>query len=232
MPKLLQKTGTHQYSGDVGQTTLEIKAVDGETGEFEGYASVFGVKDRGWDIVEPGAFLASIASRPAKGVKMLWHHDPRDLRGSWSDIQEDAYGLKVVGKVNLNLSKGPDTYEMLKADMLDGMSIGYTTEKHVIDDEVQARRLIKVNLYEISLVTFPMNEDSLINRVKSGHIPTVRELESILARDAGLSVQQSKAFIADGYKALTSARDAAGSEDLKEFADQMDAMTAYLTRSK
>lgn len=211
---------TQTIRGEFGVSHLELKEISDE-GEFEGYASVFGVRDQGYDIVERGAFTESLSRRGAKGVKMLWHHNPTDIRGVWTELREDDRGLWCRGRVLKDLSKGRDTITLLKEKALDGLSIGYRTERYTIDEEAKARRLQKVDLIEISLVTFPMNQESLISRVKSDNLPTEREFEQFLARDAGFSVRDARAIIANGYKSLIGARDAAdGGDDNKELIGQ------------
>lgn len=217
--------------GEFGASSvLEMKEVDDKTGEFEGYASVFGIRDQGYDIMEHGAFANTIAQRGPAGVKMLWHHDPRDIRGEWLEMREDTRGLYVRGRLIKELSTFADTQVLLRNKLLDGMSIGYRTKKYVIDNEAEARRLQEVDLLEISLVTFPMNQESLISRVKSDNLPDVREFERLLVRDAGFTAKQAKTIISSGYKSVLGERDAAPvpNEENAEMVAQLNALTSKI----
>lgn len=196
---------------DVGHViALDTKAVT-EQGEFEGYASTFNNEDQGGDIVVAGAFAKAIARGVGK-VKMLLQHDRTMPIGIWTELVENAKGLKAKGRLILETVAGRETHALLKAGALDGLSIGFRTIKHRYDQaKPMVRYLEELDLKEISVVTFPMNERALVASVK-GQLPTEREFEQFLMRDAGLSAQQAKAFIADGYKALKGKRDAAGGE--------------------
>lgn len=210
-----EKKESTVFRGEIGvfePLDLKLDATD-ETGEFEGYASVFGNRDRGDDIVMPGAFTKTLKRLPIEKVKMLWYHDPRDVIGKWLEAEEDKRGLKVKGRLNLKVAKAAELHALMTDGAVDGMSIGYRPNRWEDDRTTGARKLIEIELAEISLVTFPMNESALVRRVKSGRLPTKRDLEDMLKRDAGLSSQQAKAFIADGYKALTAERDAGESEE-------------------
>ncbi len=132
-----------------------LRVVDGAV--IEGYASVFGVADQGGDVVLPGAYAASLKRLGAEGrrVKMLWQHDPGQPLGVWDDIREDAHGLWVKGRVLTDLSRGREAAALLAAGAIDGLSIGYRTIK--ADRDAKGRRLLaEVELWEVSLVTFPM----------------------------------------------------------------------------
>lgn len=189
---------------------IDIKAVT-EQGEFEGYASTFGNEDQGGDIVVSGAFAKAIARGVGK-VKMLRDHDRTKVIGVWDELVENAKGLKARGHLILGTQLGRETYELLKASAIDGLSIGFRTIKHRYDQaKPMLRYLEEVDLKEISIVPFGMNERALIANVK-GALPTKREFEQFLMRDAGLTAQQAKAFVAEGYDALEGKRDAAGGE--------------------
>ena len=140
-------------------------------------------------MVEPGAFIESLKQRPAANVKMLLHHNPTRLVGVFTDIREDRRGLKVKGQLLLKIQDGVDTLELMRVGALDALSIGYRTLKDEIDRVTGIRRLLKLLLMEVSLVTFPMNDRATISRVKSLADMTTeewRELEATL-RDEGLS---------------------------------------------
>lgn len=177
------------FSGETGHAfDLDLKALT-EQGEFEGYASTFGNVDRGGDIVMPGCFAESLQKRPAGKVKMLLHHDTRRICGTWAEMVEDGKGLKVKGKLLLTTQDGKETYELMRAGALDAMSIGYRTLTDEIDRTTGVRKILKADLMEVSLVTFPMNERCTVGAVKNTlelSAEELRDLEATL-RDEGLS---------------------------------------------
>lgn len=167
---------------------LELKSV-AEDGTFEGYASTFGERDLGGDIVEPGAFTKTIKARGPKGVKMLADHDPRERIGVWTDLLEDSKGLYVKGRLLTEKSNGREALIDLKAGALDAMSIGFRSKSDSYDGRRRARLLKEVDLLEISLVPFPMNEGARVTAVKSVQDMDAedwREIEATL-RMKGLS---------------------------------------------
>ncbi|MBU4529717.1 MAG: HK97 family phage prohead protease [Hoeflea sp.] len=145
---------------------LDIKAI-AEDGTFSGYASVFGVKDRGGDIVMPGAFKSSLQKYPARKVKMLWQHDTTEPIGVWTKFEEDAFGLRAEGRILLDTVKGREVYAFMKAEAVDGISIGFRTIRDEMDRKQGARLLHEIELREASIVTFPMNESATVTSVKN-----------------------------------------------------------------
>lgn len=208
-----EKKDDATFSGEIGMPVpLEIKlADDAETsGVFEGYAATFGNADRGFDVIEKGAFLDSLRDRPANRVKLLYQHDPHQVLGSFQAMSEDDRGLYVKGRLNMKVARAVEVHSLMAEGALDSMSIGYRTVKDEIDREAGVRRLITLLLMEVSIVTFPMNEKATINRVKAGVMPTERQFEQFLMREAGFSAQDAKAIIANGYKSISAKRDAGG----------------------
>ena len=124
---------------------------------IEGYASLFGKRDQGNDVVMGGAYGASLARLAAAGrrVKMLWQHDPTQPIGVWDEVREDATGLWVKGRILGVVEKGREAVALLGAGAIDGLSIGYRTVKSERDGKGQ-RLLTELELWEVSLVTFPM----------------------------------------------------------------------------
>ena len=124
---------------------------------IEGYASLFGACDQGGDIVSKGAYGASLKSIAAedRSVKMLWQHDPAQPIGVWDEVREDAKGLWVKGRLLPEVAKGREAAELIAAGAIDGLSIGYRTVKATKNDKGQ-RLLTELELWEVSLVTFPM----------------------------------------------------------------------------
>jgi len=191
---------------------LELKALDAE-GVFAGYASTFGNRDLGGDIVEPGAFSKTLKERGAKGVKMLLDHDPRNRIGAWTTIKEDSTGLFVEGRLFMEKQIGRDTHIDLKGGALDKMSIGYRTQKSSDDNRRRARILKELDLLEISLVTFPMNEQASVTAVKAAdNVKTIREFEDFLRDVGGFSHAKAKAIAASGFKGHSEPRDEDGGE--------------------
>lgn len=124
---------------------------------IEGYASVFGQPDQGGDIVSRGAYATSLSALEADGrkVKMLWQHDPAQPIGIWDEVREDARGLYVKGRVLEATQRGREALALIAAGAIDGLSIGYRTVKAAKSD--QGHRLLQqLDLWEVSLVTFPM----------------------------------------------------------------------------
>ncbi|HCR1107422.1 TPA: HK97 family phage prohead protease [Klebsiella aerogenes] len=186
---------------------LQIKAVS-DSGEFEGYGSVFGVKDSYSDIVTAGAFSKSLDAWGQKGglPALLWQHKQDEPIGVYTEMREDANGLFVKGRLLIDddpLAKRAHAH--MKAGSLSGLSIGYSLKDYEYDKAKDAFMLKEIDLWEVSLVTFPANDEARISNVKSaiaaGELPRPREFERVL-RDAGLSRTQAKAFMAEGYSAL------------------------------
>src|SRR5258708_6591182 len=148
-----------------GLQELDLKAI-ADDGTFTGYASLFGVTDLGGDVVQPGAFTKSLKSKPAAKVKMLRGHDTSEPIGVWTSLVEDSRGLKATGQLILTTVKGRETYELLKAGALDGLSIGYRTKKETYDRKNNSRKLSELELFEVSVVVFPMLPSATISRVK------------------------------------------------------------------
>ncbi|MFO1169352.1 MAG: HK97 family phage prohead protease [Hyphomicrobiaceae bacterium] len=192
---------------------VDLKAVDTD-GTFEGYASVFGAEDMAHDVVMPGAFAASLAARGPQGVKLLFQHDPAQPIGVWLELAEDKKGLYARGRLMPEVARAREVLSLMRAGALDGLSIGFRTVKGVRDAKSGIRRLNQIDLWEISVVTFPMLPEARVETVKTrpfaGRVPTEREFERWLTRDAGLSRTQAQAIIRSGLKSLTARRDAAG----------------------
>lgn len=186
--------------------SLEWKA--DESGVIEGYGSVFDTVDQGGDIVAPGAFTNSL--RAGRKVKMLKQHNPEDVIGVWDEVQEDERGLRVKGRLLQTVRKGAEAYELVKAGALDGLSIGYRTIKSM--DRNGKRVIMQAELWEVSLVTFPMNELARVDAVKAAEL-SERELERLLTRDAGLSRSVAQRLMAGGYNAVKTMRDAGDGAD-------------------
>jgi uncharacterized protein len=180
-------------------------------GTFSGYASLFGRIDLGNDRVAPGAFKQAIARHKASGVRMLYQHDPNEVIGSWLELREDARGLFVKGRINTAVNRGREVLELIRAGAIDGLSIGFKTVR-ATKDKAGIRTIEEADLWEISVVTFPMLPEARVSEVKAGRpLPPIRTFENWLTRDAGLTRSQARRVIAKGYASLMRGRDAATS---------------------
>ncbi|MGO4525597.1 HK97 family phage prohead protease [Microvirga sp. 2MCAF35] len=142
-----------------------LNAIDVD-GVFEGYASLFGTADLGKDVVMPGAFSDSLRKRGASDVRLLWQHDPGQPIGRWLLIQEDRRGLRVRGKLNLAVERAREIHALMREGAVDGLSIGFRVERARAERPTGLRRLEKLDLWEISVVTFPMLPDARVETVK------------------------------------------------------------------
>ena len=174
----------------------DFKQVSAE-GEFEGYGSLFdNEKDSYGDIIAKGCFSRTLqeGGRNKNGVAMLYQHDPKLIPGAWTSIEEDSLGLRVKGKL-ANTQLGKECHELLKLGALKGLSIGYNPVRWEIDEEKDCRTLKEVDLWEISLVTFPAKIPATITSVKQiEEARTERDLENVL-RESGLSKSASQYLV-------------------------------------
>lgn len=195
---------------------LALERVTGG-GRFSGYASLFDAVDMGRDAIAPGAFSKSLEQRGPSGIRMLFQHDPGEPIGRWVEIAEDDRGLKVTGQLALEVGRAREIHALLASGAIDGLSIGFRAVKARTDGRTGIRRILEADLWEISVVTFPMLPAARVSAVKAVRPmarPSKRELERWLVRDAGLTRTEAGAVMAKGYGGLaqTGGRDAAGSE--------------------
>lgn len=192
---------------------LECKSA-ADDGTFEGYASLFDTEDLGRDVIAPGAFLESLRAKGVSGIKMLFQHDPAEPIGVWEVIREDAKGLYVRGRLMTAISKAREVLSLMKAGALDGLSIGFKPQKSRRDARSGVRRIEKADLWEISVVTFPMLPAARVQAVKSrpfqSRVPSEREFERWLTRDAGLTRGEARALMRSGLKGLAARHSAHG----------------------
>lgn len=200
---------------EVKFTALDCKAVEAD-GTFEGYASLFNHEDMGHDVILPGAFAESLAARGAAGIKMLFQHDANQPIGVWTRLEENARGLYAQGRLMRDVAKAREVLSLMRAGALDGLSIGFRAIKGRRDRATGVRRLEKVDLWEISVVTFPLLTEARVASVKArpfaARAPTEREFERWLTRDAGLTRSEARALIGAGLKGLMALRDAGRGE--------------------
>ncbi len=217
LARLLAPAGLELRSEPNGRETrayaLQIKAA-GDDGSVEGYGSVFGVRDYYDDVIANGAFLESLKAHKAADTMpaMLWQHDAGQPIGIWTDMVEDQRGLRIVGKLALETVKGKEVHALLKMGAINGLSIGFHSKQWAYDRDTEVRTLTEIDLWEVSLVTFPANEKARVTGVKAADlagITTIRQAEQAL-RDAGLSVDAAKALIAEVKRIALEERDAPG----------------------
>jgi len=197
-------------------------------GVFEGYGSMFGNTDLGNDVIEKGAFRESLLSRPPEKVKLLYQHKSDMPIGVFDEIREDSNGLYVKGRLALKTKAGQEAYELLKMGALDGLSIGFKTDPKDVayEERGKVRRIKKVDLMEVSLVTFPMNPKATVRLVKGEDI-SIREWEKGL-RDA-FQLSRSEAKIC--AKALEDCFDQRDADPRSELVDAIKNLTLTIKTS-
>lgn len=176
---------------------FQLKALS-ESGTFSGYGSVFGVQDSYGDVVVQGAFADSLAAQKAAGrmPAMLWQHRSAEPLGVYTSMAEDSIGLKVEGQIAMSTVRGAEAYALLKLGAISGLSIGYMPREDSYDKVTGVTTLKKVDLWEVSLVTFPANDAARVQGVKT--IEVIEDLKGAeqYLRDSGLSRREAVAFIA------------------------------------
>jgi HK97 family phage prohead protease len=209
---------------------LQIKAV-GDSGTFTGYGSVFGVVDSYQEVVAPGAFTESLNELNAKGrpVPVLWQHRGDQPIGIWDSLVQDERGLKGEGSLLItDVAQAREAHALMKAKAVSGLSIGYWVRESSFDEKTGIRTLTKLDLVEISLVTFPANDDARVDAIKMklahGGLPSLSEFEGLL-REAGFSKTQSAVIANRGLKHLLDRSESEGAANLPSV-DAIKALTA------
>ncbi|MCF6320993.1 MAG: HK97 family phage prohead protease [Rhizobiaceae bacterium] len=191
---------------------VTIEEVD-LAGRFNGYASVFGEVDMGNDIVARGAFSKFLRTHSPASIRMLFQHNPDEPVGVWEEIREDAKGLHVTGVLSTKTSRGRELIELMRQGAIDGLSIGFKTVRSKKNNASAVRTILEAELWEISIVTFPMQANARVEAIKhvelNGQLPTTRQFERWLTRDVGLSRSEARTVIAKGFTQLAGKRDAA-----------------------
>jgi HK97 family phage prohead protease len=181
---------------EVRSFALQIKAA-GDDGTVEGYGSVFGVRDNYDDVIAKGAFIQSLKDHKAAGTMpaMLWQHDADKPIGVWTEMVEDEKGLRIKGQLAMETVKGKEAHALLKMGALNGLSIGFMSKEWAYDRDTEVRTLTAIDLWEVSLVTFPANEKARVTNVKSAdELQAPKDAEKVL-RDAGFSKSDATAFV-------------------------------------
>jgi HK97 family phage prohead protease len=215
---------------------LHVKDVS-EEGTFEGYGSIFGNLDSYGEKVMPGAFAESLARHRSEGTKplMLWQHNPDEPIGVWDGLAEDGKGLKGTGKFVLETSRGREAHALLKAGAIRGLSIGYREIE--VEPDGNNRLLKKLDLLEISVVSFPANRrarvesvksermDEFARRLRDGEPMSIKEFEDIL-RDAGVPKAMATQIASVGYaKAIRSESEGVKAKQLAALRDAVSAFS-------
>lgn len=183
---------------DYRDVPLDVKELS-EDGSFTGYGSVFGNVDSYKEIVAPGAFSESLTGWRQKGrmPSLLWQHRSGEPIGVYTEMREDANGLHVKGKLALKTSRGAEAYELLKIGAVGGLSIGFQTREDSLDKVSGIRTLKKVELWEVSLVTFPANDAARVSTVKGiDQIEAYSDAEAYLREAGGFSKSEALAIVA------------------------------------
>jgi len=141
-------------------------------GTVEGYASLFGEVDAARDMVMPGAFAHTLRNRGLRRIPMLFQHDPSEPIGIWLDLREDSHGLRARGRLIPEVMRAREVHALVKAGAIDGLSIGFRTVKGRIDPKTRIRKLDQVDLWEISIVTFPLLAGARVRAVKENRFPS------------------------------------------------------------
>jgi uncharacterized protein len=202
---------------------FELKSAN-DAGVFEGYASTFGNKDQGGDIVERGAFARTLKEKGYDSIVMLKNHNRDDVIGVWEEMREDERGLYVRGRILVETTSGRDTYIQMKNKALKGMSIGGYTTNGSPDGRKRARIIKEFDLHEISVVTFPMNVMAQIGAVKSLDVDVIRAMEADFRKELNLSNASAVSAVAIVKKHLREGgeinhADASREADAKAIAD-------------
>ncbi len=163
----------------------------GADATISGYASLFDQLDQGGDVVMKGAYAKSLTRlKDAKTkVKLLWQHDPSQPIGVWDEVREDGKGLFVKGRLLTETQQGREAAALIEAGAIDGLSIGYRTVKAERDAKGR-RQLAELELWEVSLVTFPMlpqarvgaKADTLITNTEQTLAGVFRTMRQTLAQ--------------------------------------------------
>jgi HK97 family phage prohead protease len=157
-------------------------AVIAPDGTIEGYASLFGELDQARDMVMPGAFEASLRTRPVRRVPMLFQHDPSEPIGVWLDLREDYRGLYARGRLIPEVVRARELLALLKAGTADGLSIGFRTVNGRLDPKTRVRKLYAIDLWEISIVMFPLLSAARVRAVKEATTSSLQGRTYVPAR--------------------------------------------------
>lgn len=163
-----------------------------DDGSVEGYASLFGEIDQARDMVMPGAFARSLSLRGIRRIPMLFQHDPAEPIGIWQELTEDWRGLRVRGRLIPDVVRARELLALLREGAADGLSIGFKTVKASRDPKQRVRKLLEIELWEISIVTFPLLSGARIRAMPEARARVAKAAKAPFApparaRDQGAS---------------------------------------------
>lgn len=142
------------------------RALIAPDGTVEGYASLFGEVDQARDMVMAGAFADTLKRRGLRRIPMLFQHDPAEPIGVWLELREDFRGLYARGRLIPDVQRGREVLALVRHGAIDGLSIGFRTVKGRIDPRTRVRKLDAIDLWEISIVTFPLLTGARVRAAK------------------------------------------------------------------
>lgn len=216
---------------------LELKAEEGDPeGTIRGYGSVFGVVDSYGEETVKGCFKKSLAAwrKSKRPIKMLWNHSSLEPIGGWYEYEEDEKGLFLVGRLNLEVRRAQETFALIKAREIDGLSIGYYEIKADPYDwgSTEPRKLYELDLREVSPVTFPALREAQLDPVKAkrmrGELLTTREFEAALREKFGWARAFAEDVATLGYKAVLLREQGPDAIPEKAVADEVRSLRADL----
>ena len=140
--------------------------MSGEFATIEGYAARYNEPDLNGDVIAPGAFAKTLKKRTAP-VRMLYQHASETPIGRWTGFRDTAVGLVVAGEILMTLQKGREVVALIAGGAIDGLSIGYRTIRARKGETGKGRRILEAELWEVSVVTFPMAAGARITRIGS-----------------------------------------------------------------
>lgn len=216
---------------DFKNISFKFKSFDETSRVFTAYASTFGNVDLGGDIILKGAFknAVEIAVATGKYPKLLYQHNYAKVVGKIKNMMEDENGLLIEGEF-IDTTLGRDTYVEVKTGSINQMSIGYKAETYTMDEVNEIRIINDIKLYEVSFVTFPMNEEAVVTNVKTiSDLKTVRDLERYF-QSLGLSAKDAKGLCAKCATIYTDGREV-GSEKMERDA-HVDVMNSLENLNK
>jgi HK97 family phage prohead protease len=183
------------------RTTIDAEGV------VEGYASLFGELDQARDMVMPGAFRETLRLRGLRRIPMLFQHDPAQPIGIWLELREDQHGLFARGRLIPEVARAKELLALVQAGAIDGLSIGFRTVKGRVDPRTRIRKLDQIDLWEISIVTFPLLTGARVRAVKDARLPVQShpdQSDRLFMRHPRLSFARKQAE-RDGQQVATAA---------------------------
>jgi len=211
---------------------FELKSIDDKSGVFSGFASTFhDVPDSYGDVIARGAFSDSLREHERKGsrVAMLLHHNVEQPIGVWTAIREDELGLKVQGRLTLEVAKAREALALMKDGALQGLSIGFQTQASE-PRKGGGRLLKKIKLWEVSLVVFPANQGARVLSVNAADIKSIRDYEGLLT-DVGFSRSQAK-LLAQAWTTPSATADEGSRARAKQLAEGLRVYASKIEKSQ